>query len=207
MDVTVKTKNCEVPARVQEETVERVRHATRVFDRLLDVEVVFTAERAGRGAGTAAVEVTARTKGHHIRAEGVADDHRAAADAAVTRFERQLARYKSRLVDRSQGRTRSTAAVGGIAGQLGEGPSRDSDDDRDGFPRIVRTKHFDVRPMLPEDAALQLDLLGHDFFLFTNAATGDANVIYRRRDGQLGLIEPVTPSDQVGAGGGFREDG
>lgn len=177
MDVVVKSKNCEVPPRVRDDAVARVRHATRFFDRLLGVEMVFSAEHNPRISEPALVEVTARTKGHHIRAQGAGEDHRAAVDVALARFERQLARYKARLVDRSQRPRRDEPA--------GEVPAADTA----GEPRIVRRKTFALTPMLPEDAALQLELLGHEFFLFTNAGSGRCAVIYRRRDGQLGLIE------------------
>ena len=187
MDIIVKAKNCDVPARVKEDVVARVEHATRFFDKLTGVEVVFSEEHNPRIAASAVVEVTARTKGHHIRAEGAATDHRAAVDAAVTRFERQLARYKARQVSRARGRDRSAPpdlpATNGapLAPESSEDPA----------PRIVRTKHFELRPMHPEEAALQLELLGHEFFLFTNAGTGACSVVYRRRDGQMGMIEGV----------------
>ena len=190
MDIIVKAKNCEVPARVKEDVVARVEHATRFFDKLTGIEVVFSEEHNPRIAASAVVEVTARTKGHHIRAEGAATDHRAAVDAAITRFERQLARYKARQVARTRGRDRSAPDVAATNGApLAAEP--DGDDVTGPAPRIVRTKQFELRPMHPEEAALQLELLGHEFFLFTNAGTGACSVVYRRRDGQMGMIEGV----------------
>jgi putative sigma-54 modulation protein len=170
VDIIVKAKNCDVAPRLKEDVVAKVEHATRFFDKLTGVEVVFSEEHNPRIADSAVVELTARSKGHHIRAEGAAADHRAAVDVAVTRFERQLARYKARQVDRARGRDRSAvpAAVGaGAASPLAP------------------------EAMQPEEAALQLELLGHEFFLFTNAGTGACSVVYRRRDGDLGLIEGV----------------
>lgn len=189
MDIIVKAKNCDVPDRVKDRAVERVEHATRLFDRLNGIEMVFSEEANPRIPEPAIVEVTARTKGTHIRAQGVGPDHRQATDAAVARFERQLRRYKSRLVDRTQ---RAAARGTGVAeppAELAPKPAEEADVE-DPAPRIVRHKTFDIAELLPEDAALQLELLGHDFFLFTNAATGRCNVVYRRRDGDLGLIEP-----------------
>lgn len=188
MDIIVKSKNCDVPARVKDEAVDRVTHATRIFDRLLGVEVVFSEEQNPRIADRAVLELTARTKGHHIRAEGAAGDHREATDIAIARFERQLRRYKTRLEDRNRGRGRAVPAAGnGAAAALVTSPT----EDEDAAPRIVRTKRFELSPMLPEDAALQLELLGHDFYVFSNAGTGACSVVYRRRDGELGLIEAV----------------
>ena len=186
MDIIVKAKNCDVPARLKEDVVTKLEHATRFFDKLTGVEVVFSEEHNPRIAESAVVEVTARTKGHHIRAEGAATDHRGAVDAAVNRFERQLARYKARQVSKVRGRDRSPAA-GAAAAPLAPSPSEDDS----AQPQIVRTKRFALRPMHPEEAALQLELLGHEFFLFSNAGTGACSVVYRRRDGEMGLIEGV----------------
>ncbi len=196
MDVIVTAKNCEPPDRLKDQAREQVHHAARIFDRLLGVEVEFSEEGNARIPDPARVAVTARTKGHHIRAEGAGPDHREAIDVAIGRFERQLRRYKSRQVDRSKKRSRPQPAPQ-VAGQLaptdridgdgalagvGEGPS-------DPGPAIVRRKAFPMKAMQPEEAAWQLELLGHDFYLFVNEGNGQCAVVYRRRDGQLGLIE------------------
>ncbi len=189
MDIIVKAKNCDVPPRIKQDVVTKVEHATRFFDKLTGVEVVFSQESNPRIADSAVVEITARTKGHHIRAEGAAADHRAAVDGAVNRFERQLARYKARQVDRARGRDRPTMPAGSDGHATPLAP--EASDDAAGVPQIVRTKRFHLRPMLPEEAALQLELLGHEFFLFTNAGSGATSVVYRRRDGQMGMIEGI----------------
>ncbi|CAN5331003.1 ribosome-associated translation inhibitor RaiA [soil metagenome] len=183
MNIVVKSRNCDVPGRLKQEAVDRVEHATRFFDRVLDVEMVFSEEQNRRIAEPAVVELTARTKGHHIRAEGCGEDHHTAVDAAVGRLERQLARYKARLLDRQRGRRRPDAPP--------PAPPPDAADQGGQTPRIVRRKRFEPQVMVPEDAALRLELLGHDFYVFTNAASGGCNVVYRRRDGDLGLIELV----------------
>lgn len=188
VDIIVKAK-CEVPTRVKDDVVDRLTHATRFFDKLIGIEVVFAAEQNPRIAEPARVEVTARTKGHHIRAEGWAADHRGAVDVAVVRFERQLSRYKARMVDRARGRgvrpelTRIPPVPGAASDRRADG-----DESR---PRIARTKQFTLSPMLPEDAAIQLELLGHDFFVFTNVMTQRCNIIYRRKEGDFGLIETI----------------
>jgi putative sigma-54 modulation protein len=188
VDIIVKSKNCDVPSKLKSEAVEKVEHATRFFDRLIGVEMVFTSESNPRIPNSAVVELTARTKGHHIRAEGAAEDHRAAVDEAVAKFERQLARYKARLVDRNKGRGNRSPVPSGAA--LTEAAD-DAGLQPDTQPRIVRRKQFELPALLPEDAALQLELLDHDFYVFVNAGTGACNVVYRRRDGDLGLIEPA----------------
>lgn len=189
MDIIV-TAKCEVPARVRQDAIDRVQHAARFADPLLTVDLVFGIELNPRIADPACVELTGRTKGHHIRAEGRGADHRAAVDVAIARFERQLARYKARTRDRERRRA-SRAPVGvGVAAVRANGSSQSVTADLDPRPTIVRRKRFVLTPMLPEEAAVQLELLGHEFFLFTNGATGACNVVYRRRDGELGLIEP-----------------
>ncbi len=187
MDVIVKAKNCEVPAKLREEAVERVEHAMRFFDRLTGVEMVFSEEQNPRIPEPAVVELTARSKGHHIRAEGKGADHRSAVEVAATRFESQLSRYKSRMVDRSRRHPRPQPASNGLIPEPVAGA-----DGEDASPQIVRTKQFELVPMSPEEAAWQLELLGHDFHLFRNDATGDCSLLYRRKDGNLGLIEPLT---------------
>lgn len=211
MDIIVKSKNCDVTNRLKDETIEKVQHASRFFGRLSSVEVVLREESNPRIPESAVVEVTARAIGgparsHHIRAEGCAEDHREAVDIAVARFARQLSRYKARMVDRRRkgGPGLAQPASNSLLAQADGSLLTNGDDtllapdgaspSGDGWSQssIVRTKRFELQPMLPDDAALQLEMLGHDFYVFTNVATGDCNVVYRRKDGELGLIEAVT---------------
>lgn len=206
VDVRVKSKNCDVASRLKEEAVAKVEHATRFFDRLHDVEMLFAAEQNPRIAEPASVELTTWTKGYHIRAEGYGPDHRKAVDMAVDRFARQLSRHKSKLVDRRQGKGQpglsqpadtSLLPAGSVVPNGDQPATLEGDQEapvegeRLPEPVIVRKKRFELSPMLPEDAALQLELLGHHFYVFSNAATGECNVLYRRRDGDFGLIEAV----------------
>lgn len=193
MDIQVSAKNCEVGTAVKDRAVERVARASRLYGRLVGVEVVFREEAAGRNPQPARVEVTATAKGTHIRAQGSGVDHRQAVDEAAAKFERQLRAYKNRLVDRQRRSSRPADAldvdasvlVDATPGQPAEPVAAPAE------PIIARRKRFDIAELTPEDAAWQLELLGHDFFLFMNADTGRCNVVYRRHDGDLGLIEPV----------------
>lgn len=193
MDIIVKAKNCDVPARVKDEAVERVSHALRFFDRVNGLEMVFSEENNPRIAMPAVVELTARAKGHHIRARGVGEDHRDAVDIVVNRFERQLSRYKARLVDKHRRAGRVLPSDAGLLDTDGDSVRRSEApaEVRWDAPRIVRRKQFALTPMTIEEAALQVELLDHEFYLFTNVHTGACNVVYRRRDGDLGLIEAV----------------
>ncbi len=192
VDIIVTAKNCDVPARLKTDALAKVERALRLYDRVVGVEMVFGEEVNPRIAEPASVEVTARTKGHHIRAVGHGADFRGAVDVAIERFETQLRRYKTRLVDRGR-RGRTPAAAHAASATNGHGPTAAPATAADDLEaRIVRRKEFTLHPMLPEDAALQLELLGHDFYLFTHESTGRCAVVYRRRDGDLGLIEAVT---------------
>ena len=193
MDIIVKAKNCDVPARVKDEAVERVSHALRFFDRLNGLEMVFSEESNPRIPDPAVVELTARTKGHHIRARGAAVDHRDAVDIVINRFERQLSRHKTRLVDKNRRAGRAVPTDAGLIATEPDSVKRSPapTDVEWETPKIVRRKQFELTPMTIEQAALQVELLDHEFYLFTNVHTGACNVVYRRRDGDLGLIEAL----------------
>lgn len=191
MDIILRARNCEVSEKVKEEARRKVEHATRIFDRIIDLEISFSEEHNPRIPDPASVEMTARSKGHTIRAVGSGEDHHEAIDQATARLESQLRRYKSRLVDRGR-RPRHEPRPSGDLTNLR--PTHNGVGDEDPMPKIVRRKQFELVPMFPEDAVLQLELLGHDFYLFTNAGTGQPNVVYRRDNGDVGLIEGVTAS-------------
>jgi putative sigma-54 modulation protein len=104
---------------------------------------------------------------------------RASIDLLVEKLERQARRYRDKRRPRTGGRAAAAAEAETVAVVTDEES-----------PVIVKTKQFAVKPMTPEEAVLQLELIGHDFFVFQNADTTDVNVVYRRRDGNYGLIEP-----------------
>ena len=185
MDITLRARNCDISTKVKDEARRKVEHATRIFDRIIDLEVSFSEEPNPRIPDPASVEITARSKGHTVRAVGAGADHHEAIDQAIDRLERQLRRYKTRLVDRGRrGRGEHVVALDtsppDVGVQTGESEAE---------PVIVRRKQHPLTAMTPEDAVLQLELLGHDFYLFTNAETGDPNVVYHRDGGDVGLIE------------------
>jgi putative sigma-54 modulation protein len=128
-------------------------------------------------------------KKHFVKAHACSSEPEAALDLAVDKVGYQVARIKGKRVSRSHPRRRASSVVG----VNGDGERalglEDDEDDADVGARVVKTKRFAAKPMDPEEAVLQMELLGHDFFLFTNTETGNAAVLYRRRDGQLGLIE------------------
>jgi ribosome hibernation promoting factor len=124
------------------------------------------------------VEVTIFSSGPVIRAKESAPDMYQAIDLVSTKLERQARRVKKKIIDRHHH----------AKNPFKEPPL--SLEEEEGEPMIVKTKSFPLKPMTPEEAALQMDLVGHDFFVFINAETEETNVVYRRKDGNYGLIEP-----------------
>ena len=126
------------------------------------------------------IEVTIPVKGGLIRSEQQSSDMYVSIDLVEEVIERQLRKYKNKLIARHQ-----------EGGNFKQEFFDDQDVvEDDGEIRIVRTKKFGIKPMFPEDACVQMELLGHDFFVFCNAQTDEVNVVYRRKDGSFGLIEP-----------------
>jgi putative sigma-54 modulation protein len=205
VDITLRARNCEIPSKVKDEARRKVEHATRIFDRVTALEVSFSEEHNPRIPNPASVEITARTKGHTVRAVGSGEDHHEATDQAIARLERQLRRYKTRMVDRGRRvRTPDDARTTGElpAVRTPRSAAAAAQGDEDPMPTIVRRKRFELTAMFPDDAVLQLELLGHDFYLFTNAGTGEPNVIYRREGGDVGLIEGVAAEVAAAGAGG-----
>jgi putative sigma-54 modulation protein len=160
----------------------KVTRAAKVFDGTDFVDVEFTEESNPRMADERfRVEITALAGGHTVRVENADADERAALDKAVDVFERNLRRLKERLISRNR---RSEKRLNTTSSGVEEG----NEDDR-GL-QIERVKQFSMKPMTPQEAALQMEALGHAFYLFLNAETDEHAVLYRRRGGTLGLIEP-----------------
>lgn len=161
----------------------KVVRAARVFDDAAEyADVEFTEEQNPRiSEERFRVEITANAAGQVVRVEAAAFDAQAALDIGIDIFERQLRRLKERLIGRN--RRASEKHLNATSGAVEEEGSADE-------LRIDRVKRFVVKPMTPQEAALQMELLGHSFFLFLNAETDRYSVLYRRRGGSLGLIEP-----------------
>jgi putative sigma-54 modulation protein len=203
VDIILRARNCDVAERVKAEARRKVEHATRIFDRVTDLEISFSEEHNPRIPNPASVEITARTKRHTVRAVGSGEDHAEAVDQAIGRLERQLRRYKTRMVERRRPRTpddaRTTGELPAVHVQRSAAVAAGADEDP--MPQIVRRKRFELTAMFPEEAVLQLELLGHDFYLFQNAGTGEPNLVYRREGGDVGLIEGAVPVPAMATAG------
>ncbi len=124
------------------------------------------------------IEVTIPVKGNIIRSEQVSNDMYVSIDLVEEIIERQLKKYKTKIVDKQQ-------SAGSFSKMYVENDYTDEEE-----IKIVRTKKFDIKPMYPEDACIQMELLGHNFFVFINADTDQVNVVYKRKGDTYGLIEP-----------------
>ncbi len=125
------------------------------------------------------IEVTIPVKGHIIRSEQVSSDMYVSIDLVEEVIERQLKKYRQKLVQRHQS---------GASDFSAEFEEKVEEDDEE--IKIIRSKKFGIKPMYPEDACIEMELLGHDFFVFMNAESEEVNVVYKRKDNTYGLIEP-----------------
>src|SRR4029079_19012850 len=191
----VRGKNRPVSSRLDAVAREKVARIAKFTHDAGRVEVDFAEQQQRRVAESQRCEITVHLKRHFVKAHACAPEAEAALDLAVDKVGHQVARIKEKRVSRSHPRRRNGNGV------ASDGDDRESDDDFDDDrrdARVVKTKRFTAKPMDPSEAALQLELLGHDFYLFTNSETGRAAVLYRRHDGDLGLIE-TTGSPRPGA--------
>jgi ribosome hibernation promoting factor len=179
MQFQVKSRNVEVSDAIKTYAEEKLSK----LDRQLDdprVELELAVEKNPSIADNQVAEATIWTKGPVLRARESSSDMRSSIDQLVEKLERQVTRYRTRRRDRRRRAARAKDPA--------TAPDTVPADDE--APEIVKTKHFALNPLSAEEAVLQLELVGHDFFVFRNAASEAVNVVYRRRDGGYGLIEP-----------------
>jgi len=186
MRIIVKGRHMDVTPALHEYAEEKVGKVARILDhQIKEAEVELYVEKNPSIEDSQVAELTMFTKGPVIRAKEAAPDMYAAIDLASDKLERQVRKYKGKLLDRHSGKHGN----GREARERMVVPAPipvDVDE-----PEIVKTKQVSIKPMTAEEAILQLELLGHDFFVFTSAETEEVNVLYRRNDGDYGLIEPV----------------
>ena len=172
MRFIISGKNLEVTDSMRKAVTEKLGKLERYFTPETTVHVTMSVEKERQK-----IEVTIPLKGNVIRSEQVSNDMYVSIDLVEEVIERQLRKYKQKLVDRHQD--------GSFKKEFLENDTEPTDD-----IRIVRTKQFDIKPMYPEDACVQMELLGHSFFVFLNAENEHVSVVYKRKGGTYGLIEP-----------------
>ena len=166
-------KNIEVTPGLKAAVEDKIGKLEKYFTPETEVHVTLSVEKERQK-----IEVTIPVKGNIIRSEQVSSDMYVSIDLVEEIIERQLKRYKNKIVDKQQGAKY-------FKKEFLENDYMDEEE-----IKIVRSKKFDIKPMYPEDACIQMELLGHGFFVFVNAETDQVNVVYRRKGNTYGLIEP-----------------
>mgnify|MGYP000398898998 CR=1 FL=1 len=167
-------RNIEVTPGLRAAVEEKIGKLDKYFNPDTEVHVTLSVEKDRQK-----IEVTIPVKGSIIRSEQVSNDMYVSIDLVEEVIERQLKKYRTKLVTKQQ----NAAAV-----FKQDFLDEKSEDDEE--IKIIRTKKFDMKPMYPEDACVEMELLGHDFFVFRNADTFEVNVVYKRKGNTFGLIEP-----------------
>ena len=181
MKFIISGKNIEVTEGLRDAVQEKIGKLSRYFTDTTEIVVTLSVEKERQK-----IEVTIPMKGNIIRAEQVSNDMYVSIDMVEEIIERQLRRYKNKLIDKKQ-------AGNGILRVFQEG---DDDIDEEESINIIRTKRFAMKPMDPEEACIQMELLGHSFFVFRNAQTDEVNVVYKRKGNTYGMIEPEFQNSQ-----------
>lgn len=190
MQLLIKGKNLEVTDAVRAHVNKKLSRLDRYLDTISQTEVEISREKTRAATDRYVVEVTMTANGTILRGEEKSGDIHSAVDTVVDVMQRRLTRFKERLHRRGRGSARSTEGEGEAAeGWLDEEAPEGTGAGAAPKPRLVRTKTISLKPMSEEEAGEQMELLGHDFFLFSNASTNRIAVIYRRNDGDFGLIE------------------
>jgi len=172
MNIIVTGRHLEITPALKTYAEKKIRRFDRYLSSIAEAIVTITVEKYRHK-----VEVLMKANGVLIQAEGTTNDVYSSIDEVTEKLERQVKKYKEKLV--SHRKTEGKPGVMPAEAVLPE------------TGRIIKNKRFELRPMSPDEAAMQMELLDKDFYVFTNDNSGDINVIYRRKDGNFGLIEPV----------------
>ena len=183
MHVIVKGTNIKVTPELREYAERRIQKLTRYFSKFDEAKVTWRAERK-----SVIAEVTLQAGGLTFRREEKSEEAARAVDAAADKLERQLKKFREKINDRL--RKEDSSLTGMIEEQLHAQLEEAIEAASHNGHEIIRRKRFQLKPMSSEEALLQLELLHHDFFVFTNVETEHVNVLYRRSEGGFGLIEP-----------------
>lgn len=175
MRINIRSKNVDLTEALQQYIEKKVGKLARHLEEAEEAQVTLSVEKNRHEA-----EVTMFVNGILLRGEEETGDMYSSIDQVVDKLERQIHKYKTKV--NRKVRKPAIKETTGMPEVEGESP--------EGEPKVIRTKRFDIKPMPVEEAVMQMELLGHSFFVFANAQTQEINVVYRRRDGNYGLIEP-----------------
>ena len=172
MNFIISGKNIEVTSGLKDAIEQKLGKLERYFTPETEITVTLSVEK-----GRQKIEVTIPVKGSIVRSEQTSSDMYVSIDLVEEVIERQLRKYKNKLVAKHQ-------EGGNFQKEFMEKETEDQE------VKIIRSKRFDIKPMYPEDACVQMELLGHNFFAFVNAETDEINVVYKRKGGTYGILEP-----------------
>lgn len=173
MKIVIVGRNLEVTPGLRAAVEDKLGKLDKYFKPETEVYVTLSVEKDRQK-----IEVTIPVKGNMIRSEQVSSDMYVSIDLVEEVIERQLKKYKNKIIDKNQSASAFTPTF------------MESEEAEEEEIQIVRTKRFDIKPMYAEDACIQMELLGHSFFVFVNAETDQVNVVYKRKGDTYGLIEP-----------------
>lgn len=176
MELQITGKNMEIAPTVRSYVERKLSKLNRHLPMILEAKAEITEEKTKSRQQRFVVQITVNSKGTLLRAEHRAEELFMAIDKVVATMNRQIERYKGKRYDKGRGSSFARAELPPEATE----PA----------PRLTKTKRFAIKPMPTDEAIEQMELLGHDFFLFYNTETEGLNLVYRRRDGNYGLIEP-----------------
>ena len=173
MNLVISGKNLDITEGLRSAIEEKIGKLERYFTDTTEVHVTLSTEKNRQK-----IEITIPMKGSIIRAEEVSSDMYVSIDLVEEVIERQLRKYKNKLIDKEQNAAHLSQSF------------MEADDYEEEYIQIIRSKKFAMKPMDPEEACVQMELIGHNFFVFRNSETDEVNVVYKRKGNTYGLIEP-----------------
>jgi putative sigma-54 modulation protein len=176
MEILVTSRSGELSDAMKDYAAKKLKKLDKILPRIDSIHITEAKERAWH-----IVEMTVSANGLLIRAQERDTEMRIAIDQVIDKLERQIKKYRTKTNNHSRQ---------GVSEALGEELAQAEGEPEESEGRLIKTKRFLMKPMSSEEAAAEMELLGHDFFLFINAATEKVGLLYRRQDGNYGLIEP-----------------
>lgn len=197
MRTIVKGKNYEVPDRVRDYAARKLGRLERLLDDRSDATMELSVEQHRSLEDSHIVDVTLVIDGQTLRSSSAAPTHKAGIDAVVDKIERRAVDFRETSRVRKSSQTVRGAGAEPTESVTAKSANGATEDER---PQVVKVKRFHIEPMFEEDAVARMEELGHEFFVFVNAEDEKIAILYRRRDGDYGLIEPML-------GGGYTQGG
>jgi putative sigma-54 modulation protein len=170
MNIIINCRQMDLTRNLKEYAEEKIGRFSKYLNNITEASVTLSVEKYRHKA-----EVHLKANGSLLQAESITGEMYSSIDDVVEKLARQVKKHKDKIVSSRKGRSKSTMPSESV----------------ESIPSIIKNKSYDIKPMSLEEAAMQMDLLDKEFFIFTNASSGNINVLYKRNDGHFGLIEPI----------------